>query len=466
MLQHLPPEIVLEVLRKLDPVSDRRDLLSLCYVSHAFRELAQRLLFSKFDVGIETGSSGPDTNDFAALALFTRTVSSRHDLQNAVHELSVRSWDAPQLARNTLSAETLEILQIGILKLGVEDDVKARYRKNLLYGDINVLLKMLFGKLNRLEALSVSFREESLIDFVGKFDSEMAGSYLSNLTSIDLELIHTYRSVYRVNIRLKKILPLLCLPNLQHFKMGYCVGDHTDISDLYPKSINASSISLIHSCLDKEAMSSIIKACKCLKTLTYGADLHIAQYVDTTPVIAAELSKALLCQKDNLNGLYLEFDEPNGLGGGDWDSQAALDPITSFTSLTHLKIDQRSLSSTPKLPESLQVLQVSHCLWSVFELVRFLVKESITHLHHLNSVTISTWRLPCCEMLGMIPLWHDITEEEFYSNESVVAEFKERALELSRTAREGSFHFLARCKYYNKCISEQFSADESSSLGG
>lgn len=149
-------------------------------------------------------------------------------------------------------------------------DVKARYRKNLLYGDINVLLKMLFGKLNRLEALSISFREESLIDFVGKFDSEMAGSYLSNLTSIDIELIHTYRSVYSVNIRLKKILPLLCFPHLQHFKMDYCLGNYTDISGLYPKSINASSISLIHSCLDKKAMSNIIKACKCLKTLTYG----------------------------------------------------------------------------------------------------------------------------------------------------------------------------------------------------
>lgn len=110
MFQHLPPEIVLEVLRELDPVSDRSDLLSLCYVSHAFKELAQRLLFSKFDVSIETSSSDPDTNDFAALALFTRTVNLRHDLQNAVHELSVRSWDAPQLARNTLSAETLEML--------------------------------------------------------------------------------------------------------------------------------------------------------------------------------------------------------------------------------------------------------------------------------------------------------------------------------------------------------------------
>lgn len=146
---------------------------------------------------IETGPSNHGTNDFAALALFTRTVNLRYDLQNAVHEPSVRSWDAPRFARNTLSAGTLEMLQTGILKLGIEDDVKARYRTNLLYGDTNVLLKMLCGKLNRLEALSISFREESLINFVGKFESEMAGPYLSNLTSIDLRLIHTYRSVYR-----------------------------------------------------------------------------------------------------------------------------------------------------------------------------------------------------------------------------------------------------------------------------
>lgn len=195
------------------------------------------------------------------------------------------------------------------------------------------------------------------------------------------------------------------------------------------------------------------------------ADLQIAQYVDTTPVIAAELSKALLCQKDNPNGLYLEFDELNSLDGRNSDPQATLDPIISFTSFTHLQIDQRSLSNTPKLPESLQVLRVSHCLWSLFELVKFLVKESTIHLHHLNSVTISTWQLPCCEMLGMVPLWHSVTEEEFYSNESVVAEFKERALELSRATREGGFHFLARCKYYNKCILEQLGADESSSSG-
>ncbi|ODM14652.1 hypothetical protein SI65_09997 [Aspergillus cristatus] len=117
MLQHLPPEITLEVLRNFDPVDDRRDLLSLCYILRAFRDLAQPLLFSKFDVDIETPSSDPDTNDFAALALFTRAVDSRHDLQNAVCELFIRSWDAPQLARNTLSAETLEMLRIGILKL-------------------------------------------------------------------------------------------------------------------------------------------------------------------------------------------------------------------------------------------------------------------------------------------------------------------------------------------------------------
>lgn len=72
-----------------------------------------------------------------------------------------------------------------------------------------------------------------------------------------------------MNIRLKKILPLLCPSHLQHFKMGYCMGNYTDISGIYPKLINASSISLIHICLDKEAMSSIIKACKCLKSLTY-----------------------------------------------------------------------------------------------------------------------------------------------------------------------------------------------------
>jgi len=38
----------------------------------------------------------------------------------------------------------------------------------------------------------------------------------------------------------------------------------------------------------------------------------------------------------------------------------------------------------------------------------------------------------------MVPLWHDITEGEFYSNERLVAEFK-RALELSRTLCEGNF---------------------------
>lgn len=266
MLQHLPSEITLEVLRNFDPVDGRRDLLSLCYVSRAFRDLVRSLPFSKFDAGIETHSSDPNTNDFVALALFTLAVDSRHDLQSAVRELSVRSGDASQLARNALSTETLEIAANWDSEAGCRDDVKARYRKNLLYGNINVLLRMLFAKLNRLEALRVSFREETLISFVAKFDSEMAGPYLSNLTFIDLQLIHTYWSVYRVNIRLKKILPLLCLPYLQHFKMGYCLGYYTDTSSLYPKSIKVSSISLIHSCLDNEAISSMIEACKCLKT--------------------------------------------------------------------------------------------------------------------------------------------------------------------------------------------------------
>lgn len=450
MLQRLPPEILLLIFRHFHHEFDRQDLLSICHVSRAFRQLAQPILFSKFDVDIGPGEFY--ANNFVPLALFTRTVLSRVDIQKATREMIVRGQDDPILwddGRDTssLSTETLTTLVDEMKRLGIDNNAHSRYSTDMISGEINPILVVLAANLERLEMLKISFVTYYMSSLLNMFDTGMAQPYFSKLTSINLELVCVDEDPAMDIIYLERILPLLALPRLQHFGANRCLGDdaYQPEEDTLPNAMNISSISLVDSCLDHLTMVDLIMASESLKSFTYVVNVDIIENLENSdPINTEELLDVLSCHEETLTEVHIEMKERRG---GLGERPTKFESFAPLRNLRELDIEQATITDAPELPESLQVLRVRTCTRPVFELVDFLVKEKKRRFCNLEVVKVAPRSMLCTAMLGMEPSFLDV--RVFTEEESKVTEFKEQVQRLEAIIRGADFKFYAECMSYN-----------------
>src|SRR5699024_5173467 len=130
-----------------------------------------------------------------------------------------------------------------------------------------------------------------------------AQPYFSNLTSIDLELVCVNEDPAMDIIYTETILPLLALPRLQHFGANRCLGDdayHPE-EDIFPKTMEVSSILLVDSCLDDITLTEIILAVKSLQSFTYVVNVDIIENLENSdPINIEELMEGLCCHEETL----------------------------------------------------------------------------------------------------------------------------------------------------------------------
>lgn len=214
---------------------------------------------------------------------------------------------------------------------------------NVFSGMIDPLLILLIANLWRLETLSVVFHHESMEGFLQVLEPEMSSPetaavatlYFSNLTWLDLTVVPG-KGLGLKTIDLYQVLPLLCLPRLQHFGVNHCIVYSEDLSSgLPPGSVNVSSISLRDSCFSQEVLTSIMDACKCVRSLTYTARTAIFKYVHPGHMSSEEFMQAIDSQKGNLTSLHVGFDELH-VYMITWE----FDSLDSLKNLRHAQFEQ------------------------------------------------------------------------------------------------------------------------------
>lgn len=457
---NLPLEILLLIFRHFDQKRDRRDLLSLCHVCRVFRQLAQPVLFSNFDVDMGPGEFY--ANNFMPLALFTRTVLSRMDIRKATREVVVRGQDDLMISdggrdTSSLSADTLTLLVDEMKRLGIDKNACSGFSTDIRSGAINPVLLVLTANLERLETLRISYVTDYMSSLLNMFDTGTAQPYFSKLTSIDLELVCVNEDPAMDIIYSESILPLLALPRLQHFGVNRCLGDdayHPE-EGVIPSPMNVSSISLVHSCLDDGTLSEIILASKSLKVFTYSVDVDLIENLESTdPINTEELIDALYCHAETLNEVHISMKERSRARAESVERPTTFESFVSLRNLRYLDIEQAAITDAPELPESLKMLRIKTCTGPVFELAEFLVKESRGRLCNLVAVKVAPRSRPCTGILGMEE--SAFTEESLLDGrvsteeESKLVQFKEQVRRLEAIVRGANF------KLYVECVSYMF----------
>lgn len=344
-------------------------------------------------------------NDFDSLTLFARTVLTHLDLQDAIHQMTVRAEGVPMYNFDSGSLTDTDILLAdAIRELRFDKQWKETDIDNVFSRMIDPLLIPLIANLRRLETLSVVFHHESMESFLQVLEPEMSSPEtaavatlcFSNFTWLDLTVVPG-KGLGLKTIDLYQVLPLLCLTRLQHFGVNHCIGYLEDLSSGLPTgSVNASSISLRDSCFSQEVLTSIMDACKCVRSLTYTARTALFKYVHPGHMSSEEFMQAIDSQKGNLTSLHVGFDELH-VDMITWE----FDSLDSLKNLRHAQFEQGCLMEKAKLPRSLETLVLDSCVWPVFDTVCFLANESKTHLQSLKRVALKEPRFGSSTMFGL-----------------------------------------------------------------
>ncbi|KAJ6020224.1 hypothetical protein N7499_003514 [Penicillium canescens] len=134
-----------------------------------------------------------------------------------------------------------------------------------------------------------------------------------------------------------------------------------------PGRLNLRHISITESHLNYEAIHELLENCPYLRSFAYTRPA-IYRFRKGTHFTASQITQALHSSRDSLESLSLkircdddyfawEYDEH--MATKDVDSDQYLGPLTSFSSLRYLSVDQNLLSSDAVLPDCLEELDLN-----------------------------------------------------------------------------------------------------------
>ncbi|PYH93579.1 hypothetical protein BO71DRAFT_430825 [Aspergillus ellipticus CBS 707.79] len=134
---------------------------------------------------------------------------------------------------------------------------------------------------------------------------------------------------------------LLQLPQLETFSMAYCSGDFSNCPsfDIASKTLGVTWLSLYQANLDRERLTKLVSACKCLKEFVCRTEEDNDYSEDCCQFEASDLLKILDSQKDSLEAIHIQLglSDPSFLP---WDECPQYGSFKKFTRLRHLEADQ------------------------------------------------------------------------------------------------------------------------------
>lgn len=436
----LPQEIIIEIFSHLDPEKDRRTLHSLCRASRTFNEIAQPFLFQTF-----SRVNRSQIVDYAALAVFTRTIWNRPDLRKNVRRIIYRDTENLDtyyypLWEEAHQAPTVDALREAIHALNIPEWIRQVCFMGIVNQDIHAPLRILFANLLNLQELGMVICQEKSFGTGLLFES--LNKSTMNLRKVELKV----EPESDWGIPITDVVPMMSLPKLEYFAMENCTADWNTVTaaPLSQNSINASTLKLHGSALDLWAMNSIMAACKWLESLTYTCRPVLTEQVEQLPLNATQLMMAVMPHKDTLKSLHVRFKDLD-IELYDLQNRTRFESLRPLSALKHLTVEMSCLMEFPKLPGMLETLELENCQESIEEFVDYLVQENVRSVPYLRKVLIHPSHSPCAKVVGIDrPM-----PKEIYRNSSEAREtFQSAVQDLEEVARFGYFEFEVKCNFY------------------
>jgi hypothetical protein len=374
----LPLELLSNIILRLDIQA----LRSISLASRILNILAQPVLFRTYS----EAELRPDCVYFEdcrtatklALLQFTVTVIRRPDLAACVKSIETEEGkeakEGKEAAEEELFGPRPSELDIETLVQGVKD-LRSSFESEWITGVQNVrtndIILLLISKTLNLECLSI-YRSKHSIERLLEF----AGYGIKQQVKPTLGLLHCLKTLDLGDMHASPLLtlaPLLLLPSLEEFAVGYCVGDSDrDTSgalQLPPASCNIHTLVLKDCVFDVGSLNMLVTACKCLRVFDYGtfgdyeSELHFMDDMDERNLddliqfTITDIFSALQVHQKHLEELRLGCGIVN-------DVQIPSTPqFIEFEKLKRVALDQTFHDNLSWLPDSLEVLCLTDPSW-------------------------------------------------------------------------------------------------------
>ncbi|KAF7118452.1 hypothetical protein CNMCM5793_007973 [Aspergillus hiratsukae] len=226
---------------------------------------------------------------------------------------------------------------------------------------------------------------------------------------------------------------------LEYFALSLLDVRGAGISGFMPPSLslNIASVSLTRTCLNTNLLTTLIHACKGLKTLIYEIDSDTQDFVEPS-----ELAAILNSQRETLQ--YIIVDLELYQWALRWNEYPKIDSFALFTSLQHLEIEQCLLTDNPGLPDSLRHLVIRACEHPVARLLTNLTRRSLDSLDSLEFVDLQPQSSPPNGMFGLSERFD--SDEDVHENILYRSALKRACRRLRKIVREAYFDFNVRCE--------------------
>ncbi|KAL2837258.1 hypothetical protein BJY01DRAFT_221191 [Aspergillus pseudoustus] len=416
LLQDLPTEILSRILALLpeydgdalgtearirDPKAEllplriqNKALLSLCLVSHRFRDLAQPLLFRYFqwdDLGgnlydddSEDNYDPANADEFRALLLFAKAILRRPELGEHVKFLSIDSLlDETPISFPSFGPDGQKLFADAIKQVELSNKQKKLWADAPTRCDVPILLALVIKQCPNLRGLRfpVGYHILERLNAVWKSDPSLMSKLDSVWISADEEEFYWYQ--------IAPYADLLALPYVKSstFEYGTLAGGSFP-AIWKPGTLAIEEIAFAHCHIDAPAIKKFLASCKRVKSITfqnfsfYNQDVKpTARGSKSTQFNAADLHAAVFPHKATLEHIHLEFfRHPSILGSIEAYQEfcrghAKLPSLQDFTSLETLFIQHALLPEHPLFPPSLETLEITDCNSSIREMVAFIAAD-------------------------------------------------------------------------------------------
>jgi len=370
-------------------------LLSLCLVSHRFRDLAQPLLFRYFqwdDLGGnlygDDSEDGNDDDEFRALLLFAKAILRRPALGEYVKFLSIDSLlDEMPFTFPSLGPDGQQLFADAIKEVELSNKQKKIWAGAPTRCDLPILLALLINKCPNLRGLRFpdGYRILERLNAVWKTDPSLLSKLEHLWISADEEEFYWYQIAPYANI--------LALPYVKSstFEYGTLTGGGSFPSTIWkPDTLAIEEIAFAHCHIDAPAIKKFLAACKRVKSITFQNFSFYDQDVKPTTTAggkknpqfnAADLHDAVLPHKATLEHFHLEFFRPPSILGSIEAYQAfcaghaKLPSFQDFVVLETLFIQHALLPDHPLFPPSLEHLEITDCNASIRDMVALIAAD-------------------------------------------------------------------------------------------
>lgn len=338
-------------------------LRNVCLVSRQFREVAQPLLFREL---YDDGMAG----DLTPSIPFTKTIYRRPDLGKHVYQIIILPLPFHAGSPDSLAAEDSEFFK-GIIKDLQLADEEETWISAMNKCDISIFVALLANRAPNIRGLHLPVRKFSIQPFIQLFHRNP--EFLSNLESVwiesDDELSGFDIASYEKFLTLPKV-------TLSTFEYGD-LFDASFPSTWLPGTLETQELAFHHCHIDAGALKKLMQACKKLKTFTYNNfsldpnDRRIMRAGTVPEFNAKEAHEAALLHKDTLELFHLEYamelpdvDDIEQLVS----SHVKVGSFRDFSVLETILIPHASLPPHPQFPSSLEILHITNCNSSIWEL--------------------------------------------------------------------------------------------------